>query len=79
MTQLRIKIVEINGDRKGGDLSLRELNIILEQFITREVKEITLGKWSVKKLEILSMDVFENNNHRLSEHIEPESHVGEQS
>jgi hypothetical protein len=75
-----MKIVETTGRRTSGDLSLRELNIILEQFIDQKAKEITLGKWSVKKSEILSMDVFEGKSHGstpLSEHIEPQAHIGE--
>lgn len=67
MINLKIKIVETTGDRKGGDLSLRELNTILEQLITREAKEITFGKCVIKKSDILSMDVFENNSHRIAE------------
>jgi hypothetical protein len=77
MANLKLKIVETTGDRTSGDLSLRELNIILEQFIDQKKMEITLGKWSIKKSEILSMDVFENNNHKLPEYIEPQIHIGE--
>ena len=77
MPNLKIKIVESSGRRTSGDLCTRELNIILEQLIDQKAKVVTYGKWSFKKSELLSMDVFENNTHKLPEYIEPEARIGE--
>jgi hypothetical protein len=77
MPNLKIKIVESSGRRTGGDLCQRELNIILEQLLDQKAKVITYGKWSFKKSEILSMDVFETPDYKMPEYIEPQAHIGE--
>ena len=89
MDKLKIKIVESSGRRIGGNLSLRELNIILEQLLAKGLDAISFGKYIVKKSDIISMDVFEDKFHRMSEYkevknyqelpeyIEPEVHIGE--
>ena len=89
MANLKIKIVESSGRKIGGDLSIRELNIILEQLLAKGLDSISFGKYIVKKPDIISMDVFEDKFHKMSEYkevknylelpeyIEPEAHIGE--
>ena len=75
MANLKIKIVESSGRRIGGDLSIRELNIILEQLLAKGLDSISFGKYIVKKSDIISMDVFENNNHTVSGNSDAEKQL----
>lgn len=56
MLSIRIKS---NNAVFEGELHLRQLNQLLESLVDPKLKEIKIGKWTERKSELVSIDVFE--------------------